>query len=322
MQITKTENVWCVQASAKLNLFFEVRNKRADGFHEITSLAVPVSLYDTVYFEPLYESEILKSGGCETSVNNSDILFECGGSGISADIPLDGKNIVVKALESFRQRYGIKQGAKVKLIKRIPSQAGLGGGSSDASAVLLAAREAWKPELPLQELSDLSAETGSDCPLFFNDDASLISGRGEIIQPFADCPRLHFVILKPAEGLSTAEVYRRCMPLHGGTIRNINNLLSALRSGSLEDIGRNFYNFLEIPAEAIWNNFTAVKERLEKADCLAVRMTGSGTAFYGLCRSSEDAENIAGELSKTLRHGESVFAVSAAVLASYVPKHR
>ncbi|GHT27123.1 4-diphosphocytidyl-2-C-methyl-D-erythritol kinase [Planctomycetales bacterium] len=320
MQITKTENIWCVQAPAKLNLFFEVHNKRADGFHEITSLAVPVSLYDTVYFEPL-TPETYQSGGCEAAVNasavnsnavTSDILFECSGSGgLSADIPIDGRNIVVKALELFRQRFRIKQGAKVKLIKRIPSQAGLGGGSSDASAVLLAAREAWKPNLTLQELSGLSAEIGSDCPLFFNDGASLISGRGEIIQPFNDCPPLHFVILKPDEGLSTAEVYRQCMPLRSasGKIRNIDNLLSALQSGSLEDIGRNFFNFLEFPAEKLWHNFTAVQERLENAGCIAVRMTGSGTAFYGLCRNGEDAENIAEQLRKTLRQGEAVFAV-------------
>jgi 4-diphosphocytidyl-2-C-methyl-D-erythritol kinase len=157
--------------------------------------------------------------------------------------------------------------AKVKLIKRIPNQAGLGGGSSDASAVLLAACKAWKPSIPLQELSDLSAEIGSDCPPL------------------------------------------RSSSLHNGKIRNIDNLLSALRSGSLEDIGSNFFNFLEFPAEKLWNNFTTVKERLEKAGCIAVRMTGSGTAFYGLSRNGEDAEDIAEQLRKTLRNGEAVFAV-------------
>ncbi|MCL2744365.1 MAG: 4-(cytidine 5'-diphospho)-2-C-methyl-D-erythritol kinase [Planctomycetaceae bacterium] len=284
-QTRQTKTGWTISAPAKLNLFFEVLGKRDDGFHEISSLAVPVSLYDTLHFEPA----------------DSDISFECCGG--SDDVPLDGRNIVVKALEKFRQRYNVEHGAKVKLVKQIPSQAGLGGGSSDAAAALFAARSAWKPEIPLPELSALSAEIGSDCPMFFSGGAVIISGRGEIIEPFDDCPPLHFVIFKPNEGLSTAEVYRQCMPLHDGKIRNINGLLSALRSGSLEDIGRNFFNRLEVPAAAVWNNFSAVKEQLESAGCLAVRMTGSGTAFYGLCRNEEHSEAVAEKLQRQ-RAGE------------------
>ncbi len=280
MQIVEQENSWTVFAPGKLNLFFEVHGKRSDGFHEITSLACPIDLYDSLTFVPL----------------NDDVLdFDCLGGG--TDVPTDDTNIVVRALNLLKRETGSKQGAVVRLSKRIPSQAGLGGGSSDAAAALAVANRAWNLDLATDELSRLAAKIGSDCPIFFQPGASLSRGRGEIIEPI-ELPSLHFVVLKPTEGLSTAAVYAECMKYHDGNLRQPELVLNPLKNGDLDAFGRGLFNRLEVPAAALWAGFEETRRLFDRVDCLAVRMSGSGTAFFGLCRDAEHARTVAECLSR------------------------
>jgi len=132
-----------IQAPAKLNLWFEVLAKRSDGYHEIETLMCPIDLCDTLYFQDVPREKDASSG--ENSVN--EIQFECrcafGAGGPASrglhDVPDGSKNLVVRAVELARRRAGVNRGAKLLLVKRIPSAAGLGGGSSDAAAALVAA---------------------------------------------------------------------------------------------------------------------------------------------------------------------------------------
>lgn len=293
MLFNPASETWTASAPAKLNLFFEVLGRRPDGFHEVVSLALPIGLSDTLHLRATTEETI---------------RLRCDGA--AEDIPTDSRNLVVRALELLRQETGHPGGAEVRLIKRIPSQAGLGGGSSDAVTALLLARRAWMLSCSDAELSAISARLGSDCPLFFHPRASLGQGRGERTQPLEPVPRLHFVLVKPPEGLSTADVYARCMTLHDGPPRDPAALAEALKTGSLDRIARNLFNRLEAPARALWPRFEEVDRELRRLDCPAVRMSGSGTAFYGLCRNARHARRAAAVLRNRLGRDNLVFATA------------
>ncbi|MDR2115865.1 MAG: 4-(cytidine 5'-diphospho)-2-C-methyl-D-erythritol kinase [Planctomycetaceae bacterium] len=285
MFLYKSETFWIAHTPAKLNLFFEVYGKRNDGFHEITSIAVPIRIFDTLMFEP---------------TQNEGIEFFCQNG--SADIPNNENNLVIRAIKLIRKRTGIVRGAKIRLFKRIPSQAGLGGGSSDAAAAIQTAKHVWNLKIPDEELIAIAAEIGSDCPVFFHQNASISHGRGEIIRSIGLIPKLHFVILKPHEGLSTKTVYDQCMSCHDLQFQYPEKLIAELKQGDLVQIGRCFFNRLEMPAQVIWQPFTQIKKELEKFDCLTVRMSGSGTAFYGLCRNDRHAKFVAGQLRQRTKN--------------------
>ena len=263
-----------IEAPAKINLFFEVLGKRSDNFHEIVSVAVPIRLFDTLTFE---------------ATDDPAIQFKCIGDDT---IPHDDTNLVVRAVNLIQRRYNVQHGAAIALTKRIPSQAGLGGGSSDAVAALRLACRGWNLDISDAELLPIAAELGSDCPIFLYDVPTLSAGRGERIQPLSPIPPLWFVLLKPPEGLSTAEVYAECMPLHDGQFRQPDSLIAALTSGNVWDIGQHLFNRLEVPARKLWHRFDEVKEQLLAASCLAVQMSGSGTAFFGLCEDETHAKEV------------------------------
>lgn len=279
-----TTSSWVLRAPAKLNLFFEVLGKRADGYHEIESLALPIRLSDTLTFRAIPEQEL---------------RLRCYGAG--EDVPCDDRNIVIRALRLIQDELAVQQGAEVTLWKRIPSQAGLGGGSSDAAAAIRAAHQAWNLPISISELQNLSAKIGSDCPIFFYEKATISRGRGEVIEPAPWLPSLNFVILKPSEGLSTAEVYKNCMEAHDGKIRFLDQLFRADKNpyaGTVAGVGEIFFNRLEAAAERIWPRFSKMKQYMKASGCLRCQMSGSGTAFFGLCRNRAHAGLVAARLRR------------------------
>ena len=274
MFLQRTETGWLAETPAKINLFFEVLGKRSGNFHEIVSVALPIRLFDTLSFE---------------WTDSPQIQFECIGD---KEVPHDDTNLVVKAAKLIQHRFNVPRGAAIRLTKRIPSQAGLGGGSSDAAAALRLACRTWNLDVSDTELLPIAAELGSDCPIFFCEAPTISTGRGEQIQPLPAVPTLWFVLLKPPEGLSTAAVYAECMPLHDGQFRQPNDLITALSSGDVQKIGQHLFNRLEVPAQKLWHRFGEIKEQLLAAGCLAAQMTGSGTAFFGLCRDESHAKDV------------------------------
>ena len=272
MFVQRSEKKWIAETPAKINLFFEVLGKRNDNFHEIVSIACPIRLFDTLAFE---------------FTDDPLIQFKCVGNG--KNVPNDETNLVVRAVKLIQQRFNVPFGAAITLTKRIPSQAGLGGGSSDAVAALRLASRTWNLDVSDSELLPIAAEIGSDCPIFLFDTPTISKGRGEQIQPLPPMPTLWFVLLKPPEGLSTAQVYAECMPLHDGQFRQPDDLMSALSSGDVSQIGLHLFNRLEIPAQKLWHRFGTIKRQLLESGCLAVQMSGSGTAFFGLCENEAHA---------------------------------
>jgi 4-diphosphocytidyl-2-C-methyl-D-erythritol kinase len=295
MHIRRSAVDLVVQAPAKLNLFFEVLAERSDGYHEIETLMCPISWYDTLHFQETSNGQV--SLACRPSLAAKERGLDC--------VPDGPENLVLQAVELVRQRTGVRRGASLRLIKRIPAAAGLGGGSSDAAAALLAANEAWQLGRSREELAAWGAELGSDVPFFLSGGAAVCRGRGEQIEPIAGLGLLHFVVVRPPAGLSTAAVYRVCRT--PAKTEKVGPLLEALRQGDLQQVGRRLHNRLQQAAQQLSTWIPRLQQEFSQLDCLGHGMSGSGTSYFGLCRHARHAQRAARYLQA--RGIGSVFAV-------------
>jgi 4-diphosphocytidyl-2-C-methyl-D-erythritol kinase len=262
-----------VAAPAKLNLFLEIVGKRPDGYHDLESLMAAVDLFDTL------ELRATSGGG---------IALSCEPATLSAG----PDNLVHKAAVALRDHAQKPQlGAAIRLTKRIPTQAGLGGGSSDAAAALAGLNEIWKLALTREELLAIAASIGSDVAFFLTLPAAWCTGRGEVVTPEASAGGFHFVLVCPPVGLGTAGVYERLAvpqePLGGDAVR------SAFRAGDPEALGRAVFNRLEEPAFALEPLVGRIRRRLGSLGATGAMMSGSGSAVFAVCRDRPHAERVA-----------------------------
>jgi 4-diphosphocytidyl-2-C-methyl-D-erythritol kinase len=268
-----------VLAPAKVNLFLEVLGKRADGYHEIATLMLAIDLADELDFAP------------DASGNLS----------LTCDDPaltVGPDNLVLKAAEKLRIETGCAIGARVHLRKRIPWAAGLGGGSSDAAAALEGLNELWRLGLSRAALARIGSEIGSDVPFFLDGPAAWCTGRGEVVTPVPVGRPLDLVLVKPPEGLSTAEVYKRlsvpAAPVDGKAARD------ALASGDVEGLGRALFNRLQEPAFVLSPAVADAFRRVQAAGAAGGLMSGSGSALFALCRSPSEARRVHDDLASGL----------------------
>ena len=272
-----------VLAPAKLNLFLEVLGKRSDGYHELESLMVAVSLHDSLSF---------------TDDPSGEISLRCN----EPTLPVGGDNLVVMAAERLKASAGSLRGARIVLDKAIPAESGLAGGSSDAAATLVALDRLWNLRLPRERLLELAAEIGSDVTFFIHGPAAVCRGRGERVEPVLLKESYHFVLVRPPVGISTADVYRRVVP--PGEPRPIGPMLEALSHGGLAELGRSLFNRLQPVAENLRPELARVKDALASLGPLlnGFLMSGSGSAYFGLCPDSAAAFRAA-EILKPLGLG-------------------
>ena len=247
-------------ACAKLNLTLEVGEKRPDGYHELRSVMTSASLCDVVEVEKAAEVTLV----CDRT-----------------DLPTDGRNLAVKAAEMFFAETGIDGGCHIRLEKRIPSEAGLGGGSSDAAAVLRALRGLYAPGMPLAELEAIGAKVGSDVPYCVRRGTALCEGRGEILTTLPEMVKCRYVIAKPQEAFSTGAMYGKIDAQKPTAIPTTDSLTAGLAHGDLQEITANLYNTFEavIPAES--DVFT-IRAALLRTGALNAMMSGSGSAVFGV----------------------------------------
>lgn len=274
-----------VDAPAKLNLSLDVVGKRSDGYHELQTLMVRVGLYDRLRFSGSNSGQIELSCRCVSAAGHD------GGE----SIPTGDANIIVRAARLLQEETGCSQGARIELFKRIPTEAGLGGGSSDAAATLLALNQLWQLDLSEAELRRLGARLGSDVPFFlFDTTAAVCGGRGELVEPIHLSQHVNFVVARPKTGLSTAEVYRHCTP--SGTADDNRGLVSALQSGRLRQIASRLHNALQAPAERLNSDVSHIISQLANQQLLGPTMSGSGTACFGISVSHRQALTVAARL--------------------------
>lgn len=297
MNVHRPASSAIVQAPAKLNLFFEVLARRGDGYHEVETLMVPIDLCDTL-FACADASGRMRLDCRWAAADSSEAL------GL---LPPASENLALRAAELLRRRAGVDAGLSLRLIKRIPAAAGLGGGSSDAAAALVAANAVWRLGWTRAALAELAAELGSDVPFFLDGRAAICRGRGERIEALADLPTWHFVVVRPPQGLSTAEVYAHCRVAERP--HAVAPLVGALRAGDGRNLRNLLFNRLQEAAESLSPWVGRVRRELARSDCLADQMTGSGTAYFGICRHARHARRVAGRLQA--RGIGRVFAVRA-----------
>jgi 4-diphosphocytidyl-2-C-methyl-D-erythritol kinase len=275
-----------LQARAKLNLSLAVLAKRPDGFHEIESLMVPVTLHDTLTIRTTDEP------GVRLTVRFGGRLLEPAAAVLRRDVPTDDSNLAVRAARLLAAEAGETRGLEIDLVKEIPSGAGLGGGSSDAAAALVGAAEAWGIDWPRSRLATLAAQLGSDVPFFLEGGPAIASGRGERLVAVGGIPALHAVIACPAAGLSTAAVYTHCTPdaaQRGAAER----LAGAFVAGDLGTAFAAMHNTLEPPARALAADVGRLLDAMTAAGAVRPMLTGSGSACFALARSEPEARGIA-----------------------------
>ena len=279
-----------IRAPAKLNLSLAVLARRSDGFHEIESLMVPVTLHDTLRVRRRDDDAIT------LTVRYAGRLAGADGRALARDVPVDNSNLVVRAARALRAEAGVTAGLDIELVKEIPSGAGLGGGSSDAAAVLLAAARVWGLVWPRERLAAIGAAIGSDVPWFFTASAAVVRGRGESVTPVEGVPPLAAVIACPATGLSTAAVYAACTP-DAARRGEAERLAAALAAGGLPAATPLMHNALEAPARRLCGDVDRLLVALARAGAVAPRLTGSGSACFAICRTASEARGIAARLA-------------------------
>ena len=273
-------------APAKLNLSLAVLARRPDGFHDIESLMVPVSLGDRLIVAATAEP------GVRLAVRFGPGLAD---SGLDRDVPSDASNLVVRAATALAREAGVRGGLTIDLVKDVPAGAGLGGGSSDAAAVLVAAARAWGIDWPRPRLAEIAATIGSDVPFFLAEGPAIARGRGERLEPVGGLPALPVVIACPATGLSTAAVYAACEP-DAGRRGDAGRLAQALAAGGLRAAMPYLTNALEPPARRLSADVDALLAAMAAAGAVCPRLTGSGSACFALARSAAEAQAIAARL--------------------------
>ena len=266
------------QAYAKVNLTLDVGAKRADGYHGITSVMQRISLWDTVTAE--------RGTGRDTLLCSVPVTEDV------------NDNLCLMALRVFVAEIGIESdGVSVTLEKHIPTQAGLGGGSSDAAAVLRALRTLFAPGMPDAQLETLAAKLGSDVPFFIRGGTQLATGRGELVRPLPPLTAGWFVVVKPEEGYSTAEMYRRldaCGDLTAGDSR----MVDAVAGNNVHAIAAELRNSFEraVPESSrLWD----IKSALRAHGALGTLLSGSGSAVFGLYDDQGEAIAAAETLRRT-----------------------
>lgn len=279
-----------IDAPAKLNLSLGVVARRDDGFHEIDSLMVAVSLCDTLQLRPRDDGQV------SLRVRFGGRLASAAGRPLARDVPDDDRNLAVRAAKALAAAAGVTAGLDIDLVKRIPSQAGLGGGSSDAAAVLIAACRVWGITVGLAELVEIAASLGSDIPWFLTGGGGIATGRGEHILPQAGLPAWPVVIAVPAEGLSTAAVYRGCTPEPEQTGRS-RELAAAMLAEQWGRAVSLMHNTLHAAAVAASPTVARLLAAMQHAGCFRPLVTGSGSGCCALARTEAEATAIATRLS-------------------------
>jgi 4-diphosphocytidyl-2-C-methyl-D-erythritol kinase len=285
-----------VTTPAKVNLFLEVLGKRSDGYHEIETLIAPVTLYDTLEFRPTDDGEITLHCEWAAGAVASEPKADCGEAArelLYGEIPRGRENLVWRAAELVRTTGNIRGGAAIRLIKRIPAAAGLGGASSDAAAALVAACAAWRLDWPRERFMELAANLGSDVPLFLAGGSAICRGRGERIERSAAWA-FPLVIVRPPVGLSTPRVYGQCQP--ASEPQSIEPLMNALNSGNAAAGEAKLMNRLQPAAEKLTPWIARLQHELSQQDCLGHQMSGSGSSYFGICRSPRHARRVAARL--------------------------
>ena len=255
-----------VLAPAKINLFLKVLRRRPDGFHEIETFISPISLCDQIKIDKNKQGE--------------GISFRCD----DPSVPRGGENLAVRAANAFFAATQTNPAVSIVLKKKIPLGAGLGGGSSDAAAVLLALNQLFATKLSREKLAELGSTIGSDVPFFIFESAAVCTGRGEIVTPRKLTEQLSILLVKPDFGVSTPWAYKRWQ--NSRELPGISYVQQDFR-------GQKFHNELERPVFDKFVFLARIKMwLLEQKEVAAALMSGSGSTMFAVFRQNADVDRV------------------------------
>ncbi|MGI6738054.1 MAG: 4-(cytidine 5'-diphospho)-2-C-methyl-D-erythritol kinase [Christensenellales bacterium] len=269
-----------IDAHAKINWHLSVLYKREDGYHELDMLMQQIKLSDSVYLQ--------KSDDISLSLARS------------YSIPYSDKNIAYKAAMALKEYSGYSKGAKITLEKRIPVGAGLAGGSSNAAAVLHGLNKLWGLNLSYDTLAEIGLKLGADVPYCLHGGFVRAGGIGEKISPIPIDVQYWLVIIKPAKGLSTKNVFSNFV-IKEDRIGSIENTAIALKNRDFVLLSQSAKNDLQEVCENMNADINSAIVALKNAGARHAIMTGAGSAVYGVFRNYKDAERAYKNLQKVYR---------------------
>lgn len=265
-----------IKTFGKLNFILYVHGRRADGYHEVTTLYVPIDLYDTV---------VIEAGPGEGVYVNTD----------GPSVPRDMENIAGRAAALVLKRLRTRAKVKIEIKKNIPAGAGLAGGSSDAAAVLIALPWALGRHLGDDELLELARELGSDVAFFLTESWAWGTGRGEVIEPFRGAADVEFVLAAPFEPVSTHAVYQEIKPEEYSAHWPDPAVVARVFTDASEKWEEHFKNDLTAPAERLYPSITELKNILRSANYHPV-LSGSGGSVFARVKDPKNADGLVSRL--------------------------
>lgn len=254
-----------IKANAKINWALNVTGLRADGYHLLEMLTQRLELSDLLTLQKKSDHS-----GIDLIVKDDEHL------------PTYQDNLVYKAAMKLQQYTGIKVGADIVLEKRIPQQAGLGGGSADAAATLLALNRLWETNLTLSELERIACTLGADVPLCLHHDLCRVMGIGEIIEPLSAGPGFDLLLLKPEKGLSTRDVFTAYDKTPDPKYAQLDLLAAAIQRRNIHQLKQYAHNQLQTAALVLLPEIEKAIEALYRHGAALSMMTGAGSVVFGV----------------------------------------
>jgi 4-diphosphocytidyl-2-C-methyl-D-erythritol kinase len=282
-------------AFAKINLSLRVIGKRDDGYHDLDTIFQTISLHDTLTVSALEEPHIVLSCDDRTLPTNHD-------------------NLIIRAANALQFRFGSTRGARIRLQKRIPIQAGLGGGSSDAAVTLIGLSRLWKLDLTKHELPAISAELGADVSFFLSGGTVRATGIGDQVESPGDVAEKFLLIIKPNANISTDDAYK-ALDERSLTSRNAKIILSTSEANEVFDKFASLTNDFEAVAFDLEPEIRRAKNALLTSGATAALLAGSGSAVFGIF-DNEDAQRRAIQAIE-LETGWRVFPCKTVTRAEY-----
>lgn len=265
-----------VKSYAKINIALNVLDKKEDGYHELDSIMVPLELHDSLIVSEHYKDDNF------VTIDDFSIDFS-------------DYNITSLAIDSLSDKYGFKNRYRVLIHKVIPIKAGLGGGSSNAAAIMKALNKTLKLNISDEELMNIGLTLGADVPFFVKCVPARCRGIGEQIEPITIKNNYYVLIVKPNEGLATKKVFDKADELKL-SVGNIDDVVDALASGDDEKLAKSMHNSLESAAISMLPEIKEIKNYLIDRGLKLVQMTGSGSAVFALSQDKKILKKIEREL--------------------------
>ncbi len=275
------------QSPAKINLSLDILARRADGYHELQSVIHCIGLFDTISLD---------------MTGSAGLSFRCSDANLSGDdnLCLQAARAWFQAAKSLEGKRSYFPGVRITLDKKIPVGAGLGGGSGNASATLLALNEYSDAPLPQSQLHEIATSLGADVPLFFNGGCALMEGIGERLSTLP-AQSGWAVLVCPDQHASTPAVYQRFDELNAASLRSTPALLQAISARDISAIGAQLQNDLQIAAKTLGIDTDLPVALLKDCGAIGACLSGSGAASFGLFETQEKAQSAESEIRSEAR---------------------